>query len=162
MKKWDERATEIAYLLNPAFCGRIIYNAIKVYYEESSKPMEFPLVYLILPLILHKDTRERIKSRNKMQVWIKNNPELLIGLANRVRNLIQITNEAVELLMQSTLIELDNNACILVSEKSKGLSKTKFINKEISECIRASTAVAKWFSKAGTVENIYINWGIRP
>lgn len=26
MVSWQERPSEVSYLLNPAFCGRIIYN----------------------------------------------------------------------------------------------------------------------------------------
>lgn len=54
MKAWNERTHEIAYLLNPAFCGRILYSSIKAYNEKTRKSFPFPLIYLILPLVLHK------------------------------------------------------------------------------------------------------------
>lgn len=162
MKNWDNRATEIAYLLNPAFCGRIIYNAIKTYQQESKCPMPFPLVYLILPLVLHRKTRERIKSVTQMQIWIQRNPEMLIGFAYRTKNMVLITNEAVEFLMQSGYITLTNNAELEVAQFFKTVSVNKFINDEIKECISKSSSVAKWFAKSGTVDTIYICWGVKP
>ena len=162
MKKWESRATEIAYLLNPAFCGRIIYHAIKTYSEESKRPMPFSLVYLILPLVLHRKTRERIKSVTQMQLWIQRNPDALIGFANRTKSMVQITNEAVEFLMQSGLVTLTNNAELDLAQLFKALSATKYVNYEILECISKSSNVAKWFAKAGTVETIYTSWGVRP
>lgn len=162
MKKWQSRAAEVAYLLNPAFCGRIIYHAIKTYSEETKRPMPFPLVYLILPLVLHRKTRERIKSVTQMQIWIQRNPDLLIGFANRTKNMVQITNEAVEFLMQSGIVALTNNAELELLQLFKSLSSNKNTNDEIKECISKSSNVAKWFAKAGTVETIYISWGVRP
>lgn len=44
MKKWDERAQEIAFLLNPAFCGRILYTGIKSYSETAHRALPFPLI----------------------------------------------------------------------------------------------------------------------
>lgn len=162
MKNWENRATEIAYLLNPAFCGRIIYHAIKTYQQESKRPMPFPLIYLILPMVLHRKTRERIKSVTKMQIWIQNNPEMLIGFAERAKNMVLITNEAVEFLMQSGIVTLTSNAELELAELFKSLSTSKYTNDEIKECISKSSSVAKWFAKAGTVETIYISWGVRP
>ena len=54
MQEWKMRTREIAYLLNPAFCGRILYTTIRAYNEKSHRAFPFPLVYLVLPLVLHK------------------------------------------------------------------------------------------------------------
>lgn len=162
MKNWGNRATEIAYLLNPAFCGRIIYHAIETYQKESKRPMPFPLVYLILPMVLHRKTRERIKSVTQMQIWLQRNPEMLIGFADRVKNMVPITNEALEFLMQGGIVTLTNNAELELTQLFKSLSSSKHTNDEIKDCISKSSSVAKWFAKAGTVETIYISWGVRP
>mgnify|MGYP000535543387 FL=1 len=74
MKVWSERAQEIAFLLNPAFCGRILYSTIKTYANNSHRALPFPLIYLVLPLVLHKSTREKINSRTQLLVWIQNIP----------------------------------------------------------------------------------------
>lgn len=29
MRSWENRSKEIAYLLNPAYCGKILYSSIK-------------------------------------------------------------------------------------------------------------------------------------
>lgn len=162
MRSWEQRSTEVAYLLNPAFCGRIIYNTIKIYFEQTNRPMPFPLVYLILPLVLHKTTRERITSVTQMQVWIQRNPDVLIGFAERSNSMVKVTNEAVELLLQSGVVNLTNNAELEQCKLKKSLSSRKYTNDEIKKCITKSTNVAKWFAKAGTVETIYTSWGVRP
>ena len=97
-----------------------------------------------------------------MQIWIQRNPDVLIGFANRTESMVQITNEAVEFLMQSGIVTLTNNADLDIEQLFKSLSASKYTNDEIKECIGKSSNIAKWFAKAGTVETIYISWGVRP
>ena len=54
MKSWNMRTHEVAFLLNPAFCGRVLYSTIKTYNDKTCRAFPFPLSYLILPLVLHK------------------------------------------------------------------------------------------------------------
>ena len=46
MIEWNERPEEIKYLLNPAFCARIIYSALEEYKKISNKSMPVTLIYL--------------------------------------------------------------------------------------------------------------------
>lgn len=162
MREWKMRTKEVAYLLNPAFCGRILYGTVKKYNEISNRLFPFPLIYLVLPLVLHKNTRRAINSRTAMLVWIQKYPELLIGFAERASDLVEITNEAVELLLQSELLQLTNEAGLQVNKTKKAMSKTRFIDAEIKECINKSEQVGKWFAMAGNMETIYISLGVRP
>lgn len=162
MKDWTNRAKEVAYLLNPAFCGRLLYNAIKTYNEVTKKTFPLPLLYLVLPLILHKKTRVSISSRTQMIIWQQRNPELLIGFAERTKDMVQITNEAIELLLQSGIVTLTNGAELEFSKTIRPFSKTKYVNDEIKDCINKSEHVAKWFAATGKTETIYVILGVRP
>lgn len=111
---------------------------------------------------MHRKTREKISSRTKLLNWIQQNPDLLIGFAQRTSNLIEITNEAIELLLQTGIIKVTNNAELEVNSMIKGLSKTKFVDDEIKDCLKKSEHVGKWFANTGKVETIYIGLGVRP
>ncbi len=162
MKKWVDRPKEVAYLLNPAFCGRILYATVSAYSKATKRALPFPLIYLALPLILHKPTRERINSRTQLLVWIQRNPELLIDFAKRAIELVRVTNESLELLLQSNYIHLTSNGELDIEHTQKAISKTRFTNDEVKECLNKSEQVAKWFAAAGKVETIYIALGVRP
>lgn len=75
---------------------------------------------------------------------------------------MQITNEAVEFLLQTEKIQLTKSGELEISQTSKILSKTKFVDDEISECLKKAEHVARWFAEAGKVETIYIELGVRP
>ena len=162
MKSWNARAHEVAYLLNPAFCGRILYIVVKTYGEKINRSFPFPLVYLILPLVLHEETRKYINSRTQMLLWVQRYPQLLIDFPKRARELIPITNESIEFLLQTGKVSLTPNGEIEVPASTRSLSKTKFADDEVSECIKKAEHIAKWFAAAGKVETIYIELGVRP
>lgn len=156
------RSHEVAFLLNPAFCGRVLYSTIKTYSEKTSRAFPFPLIYLVLPLVLHKETRIHINSRTQLQLWVQRYPQLLIDFPQRARELVPITNESVEFLLQTGKILLTPNGVLEISPTSKTLSKTKFVDDEILECLKKAEHIAKWFAAAGKVETIYIELGVRP
>ena len=66
MKKWDERPNEVKYLLNPAFCGRILFSMINEYQKTANRAVPFPLLFMVLPLILHEDTRNAISRSTQL------------------------------------------------------------------------------------------------
>lgn len=156
------RSHEVAFLLNPAFCGRVLYSTIKTYNEKTGRAFPFPLIYLVLPLVLHKEARIHINSRTQLQLWVQRYPQLLIDFPQRAKELIPITNESVEFLLQTGKILLTPNGELEISPTSKTLSKTKFVDDEISECLKKAEHIAKWFAAAGKVETIYIELGVRP
>ena len=162
MKNWNLRTHEVAFLLNPAFCGRVLYSTIKTYNEKANRALPFPLIYLVLPLVLHKETRANINSRTQLQLWVQRYPQLLIDFPKRARELVPITNESVEFLLQTGNIILTPNGELEISPTLKSLSKTKFVDDDVSECLKKGEHIAKWFVAAGKAETIYIELGVRP
>lgn len=162
MNSWNERTHEVAYLLNPAFCGRMLYSTINTYCARMQRAFPFPLVYLVLPLVLHRETRENINSRKQLHLWVQEYPQFLIDFPKRAEELIPITNEAIELLLQTGKLVLTSDAELVISPVSHSLSKTKYVDPEISECLLKCEHIARWFAAAGKVENIYIELGVRP
>ena len=161
MKSWFERSPEVSYLLNPAFCARILYGTIISYKKECKRDFPFVLLYLVLPIVLHKETRKKINTITHMQVWLQRNQYLLIGYAKRAKSLVPITSESVEFLIQNDIAVFtgDNIAinCPLKPSKLKNIS-----DDEMLECFHKAEAVGKWFARNGTAENIYQSWGVRP
>lgn len=161
MNAWNKRVPEIAYLLNPPFCSAIIYHVIFEYQKKAKRALPFTLVYLILPIVLHKSTRERITSRTNMVVWVQKNPDVLVGFPSRAKSLVSFSNEAVEFLLQQSVLEVANGELSVV----KTLSKSKIAaiaDQEILECYTKAEHVGRWFALMGAEENIYAAWGVKP
>lgn len=62
---WEQRPLEIAYLLNPAFCGEIVRQCIPSYTSEARVGSTYTLTFLVLPIVLHSETRSAISPRQR-------------------------------------------------------------------------------------------------
>ena len=162
MNKWDMRTHEVAYLLNPAFCGRILYSTIKTYNEILNRAFPFPLIYLVLPLVLHKQTRINISSRTQLLVWVQKYSQLLIDFPRRTRELVPISNEAIEFLLQTGKIVLTPNGELEIVPTSRTLSKTNYAVFDVNVIQIIADHVSKLFASSGNTETINIVLGVRP
>ena len=162
MRAWEYRPDEVKNLLNFAFCGRVIYGTVAEYQKNTKRDFPFPLVYLILPLILPRQIRTEINSHTQMTNWIQKHQELVFNFGKRVGDLVEITNEAVEFMLQTGYIKLTDNGELSKVITAGALSKTKFTDSEVTECLNKAEQVGRWFARAGKVETIYTSLGVRP
>src|SRR5258708_7959918 len=116
MMPWEKRPVEIASLLNPAFCAEILRLCVREYENIAYRPLPYPLIFLILPIILHSNTRKSIPFPNRTQlyVWLQSHQEAKVGFAERMRQLVPVTREALMFLLQLELF--------LINEEDAGLS----------------------------------------
>lgn len=157
MQEWKQRSVEVRYLLNPAFCGRIVFATIKEY-----GIMPFPLVYFVLPIILHTKTRKRIKiSTTKLHEWIQKNSDVFVDFPKRTRSFVELTNESVEFLLQARLLQISNDGKISCMPGAS-LNENLYLDVEDKECIRKAKTLGRWLFNAGSVESIYVELGVRP
>jgi len=133
-----------------------------LYIAECDRLFPVPLIYLVLPLLLHRKTREAISTKTQFINWIHNNEYLLIDFAERSESLVTITNEALEYLLHSNHIAFSSSGEVQISYAIKSLSKTKFAEEDVKTCIDKSESIGKWFARTGRVETIYSALGVRP
>lgn len=162
MRAWDNRPDEVKNLLNPAFCGRVIYGTVSEYQKSAKRDFPFPLVYLILPLIMPRPIRIEINSRTQLVNWVQRHQELVFNFGKRASDLVEITNEAVELMLQTGYMILTDNGELSKVITAGALSKTKHSDQEVAECLTKAEHVGRWFAGAGKVETIYTSLGVRP
>ena len=162
MRAWKERPNDIQALFNPAFCGRLIYATVTEYQRKTGRDFPFALVYLLLPLVLPGKIRNEINSRTKLANWAANHQELLYNFGKRTADLVCITNEAVEFLLQSQYLRLTDYGELSANLVMGTLSKTKNVDLEVRDCIIKAEHVARWFALAGKTEMIYVCLGVRP
>lgn len=162
MKIWSERPFEIRNLFNPAFCGLILLRAFQGFEEFDESGMPFSLTLLILPLCLHKDSRDVI-SNNPRKYFLKiinDNPKLLVGFSERTRSLLPYTFEALGFTKQLQSFKVTDDGRLKMHEK--GVRKKVAGTQESIDCQKAAKIVGKNFAKIGDRVTIYTTLGIRP
>jgi hypothetical protein len=164
MKPWQLRSPEVANLLNPAFCGNIIYKAVESYSDAVARPMPYPLVFILLPLILYRAARESINPRRRagFQVWLNENQQLKVGFAARARHLVPFAREAVTFLLQSGALNLTSDGGLAIAEPLHRVRRSFAIHSDDEDCLKKAVVLAKWLTAAGPAATVYVSLGVKP
>lgn len=162
MLSWEERPIEVANLLNPAFCSILLRDSVVGFRDSNLQGMPYPIAFLVLPLVLHKMTREALPRSiaTKMHVWLQNNPEVRIDFAERTRRLVPYTKEALVFAMRAEVITISGNGNLFPANRLGTISWPS----DAEPAILRSRAkfLGRWFARAGDVPTIFAIWGIRP
>lgn len=165
MRPWVERSIEEAHLLNPAFCCIVLSSSIVGYRSIDEGGMLYPLAFMVLPIVLHKATRENLPRtvRTSMLVWLKEHAEAKFLFAERIIAVKPHTREA--LLFGSIHGWLVLQRVWRIQTTVTDTDLDRFIRKldsETMECVRRAKFVGKWLASAGTAQTVMAIWGIRP
>jgi hypothetical protein len=162
MKRWSRRPFETRNLFNPAFCGLVLFRAMAGYEEMDPRGIPFSLSLLILPLSLHKETRDALaqNSRSYLLKIVEDNPQLLIDFSERARNLLSYTLEAYGFLME--------RRCVKVSDDGRLKTLPDRVRKlvrgtpESISCQRVARGVGKEFARIADRATVFMTFGVRP
>lgn len=165
MKPWNERPKEEAYLLNPPFCCLLVTASVIGYASIENKGLPFSLPFMIIPIVLHKPTREALPRNitTSLTAWLEENQNAKILYSKRVTSLLPYVREAILFGASHNWLKFENGGVITTSKTASDIKK--FIDRatdEVKECIRRSNFVGRWFANAGSVETIMALWGVRP
>lgn len=161
--EWKSKPVEVRTLFNPMFCAFVLDASVAAYSKENDKGMQLPLLFLVLPLVLHSKTRSilpKAKSSN-LGLWSKDNENDLLMLAKRVSSLNRTTLQSLALLQMNSHVEIQGSR-ILHSKKMNGVTSYLNLSEEIKEIHAKSQFVGRWFANSGDVAAIYTYLGIRP
>ena len=159
MEKWNRRPDEVKSLLNPAFCGLLIYTVVDEYIKKTKRTFPFSLSYLILPLILPDDIRNSIDRTKYFSRWVQKNSSHLISFSRVAKALVPFTNETIEFLLQSSSIDLTSKGSFVV--RSNALRKN-INDSELKDFMNKARQIGRWFAENNDVTSIYICLGVRP
>jgi len=164
MNNWKERSIITANLLNPAFCGEVIRRTI-VSYNRNGDDEGFPfsLLFLILPLVLHKKTRENMPMRSStyFHSWVEENEFLFIDFAARVRELNPFTRESLLFMLLHDAADITIDGKITIRPYRKIRPRGENLN-EVIEIYKKAELLGKWFRRTGNEQTIYMFLKIRP
>lgn len=162
MRRWDQRPFEIRNLFNPAFCGLVLFRAMQGYEEEDPRGMPFSLSLLVLPLCLHKYSREVIaaSSRSYLLKITEKNPQVQVGFSDRATAMLPYAFEGFGLLMERGCISVaDDGRLQTVSDKVR---KSVTGTDETKSCQRVAHFVGKEFARIADRVTVYTTFGVRP
>nr|WP_249181275.1 three component ABC system middle component [Burkholderia vietnamiensis] len=149
-------------MFNPAFCGLVLFRALHGYEEEDGRGMPFSLSLLVLPLCLHKDSREVIASspRSYLLKIAEKNQQIVLGFPDRVTQMLPYAFEGFGLLMERGCIAVADDG--RVQTVARKVRKTVDGTPETVACQKVARIVGKEFARIADRATVYTTFGIRP
>ena len=163
MIAWDERPVEIANLLNPAFCALLLRGTVLEYAKAiPTGGMDLPLAFMVLPIVLHKATREALPKTtiSKFHIWFQEHQELRIGFLSRVQQQAPFTRESLQFAMQRGTLALNDHGLLIAPKyKFKKVDQT-LVSAEMQYCRDRASFLGKWLGAAGSASQVLSAWGL--
>lgn len=165
MTPWTKRSIEERNLLNPGFCTMLLWYSARGYASERSNTMTIELSFLVLPFVLHKETRESLPSniRTSLPTWIAEHPIVQARLGERAATLRAFTKESLICGGSHGLLSIAHDGIRANADmKQRVNAALKATSDEVRECARRAEFLGRWLEKAGGPETVMTLLGVRP
>ena len=147
MKSWTERPHEEAHLLNPAFCCAIITSASFGYREGTDLGMPLPLAFMVLPIVLHKTTRDTLPHNTKtsVAVWLQNHSSARVRFYERLMALKPYAREAITFGFAHKWLSWDGDGSLLPAMSDAFMNKIPgSFEDEAHACVLKGRFLGRW------------------
>lgn len=98
---------------NAAFCSLILAVYVSSYSQTAMRPMPVTLIPLVLPIVLSGDLEtsfSHLTEDSTLARWLSKTPQVLFGLANRIKAGQDATREALQFAFHASVLEIDDQA----------------------------------------------------
>jgi len=163
--EWHRRPGEERALLNPAFCSVLIWHAAAGYTAATEKAMPVELAFLVLPIVLHRESRETLPSAvsTSLAVWLDEHPLLRARFPERARTMVAFSRECLLFGGVHNLLQFEGNIVNARDERRKSIGEVmKESTDEVRACAKKAGFVGRWFAKAGGPATVMFLLGVRP
>jgi Family of unknown function (DUF6521) len=161
---WSDRPTEEARNLNPAFCGELISRTVSEYFRIRQQPFALALSFVVLPIALHKPTREQLPGNASATFagWVADRGPALAEFPDRALRLVPVTREALLFLVQHKAIRLDA-AGLSPGARAIGRSaRPSLVTDDVAEARSAASLLGRWFATEAAASSIMKGLGVSP
>jgi hypothetical protein len=132
---------------------------------EAKIGMPFVYSYLVLPLTLHTETRERLPRGvvTRLINWAERNPDIMTSFVRRFVDLRNASRAGLLLLTTSGLATIGAGGSILASD-GKGVwasLESDASSADVKACMKKAAFLGRWLAVSGTPSTILTALGVR-
>ena len=161
---WSARPTEEANNFNPAFCGELLCRCVGEYFKKTELPMSIALAFLVLPLALHKGTRDQLpKTANTAFVgWIATHDNVIAELPLRMERLRPVVREAIIFSISQARLAVQGGGFVPGPSKLSQTAKVAISTDDTNEARSAAMLLGRWFGAQGDAPSVLQGFGVLP
>lgn len=149
--------------MNPAFCAYALISFAEAFIAVNEHGPEIPVVYLSLPVALSGDLGDCFSGTNKntgLLEWLERNPQVQIGLAERLNRSMPIVTEAIRFGCFSRVLMIDDLARLRLGQRKTKKSAVKALSEAPSQALLRAGRLGYWFAAAGSTKTIFDMMGL--
>lgn len=157
-------SSEEVALFNPAFLARLLRAAIASHERDAASGMPVALAFLVLPLVLHKPTREDLpaKASSQMQKWIREHPRHLATLDGHVLGMRPFVSAAIRFGLRHGVLTTSSGTLGAGELQRRSPRLAAAETSEIDDCVRVSSFLGRWFARQPDAATLLALWGLKP
>lgn len=161
---WVERPVEEARIFNPAFCGELIGRTAGEYHRVGQGALSMVTAFLVLPLTLHRPTREALPRRANTAFagWVVAHAALLAELPERTRRLRPVSREALLFAFRHEFLAFEGGGLVPGANRVRLRTRLDVSTDEVSATRSAAGLLGRWFAGQGTQTSIFQGMGVAP
>ena len=160
----DVGSSEEIALFNPAFLARVLHDAVIDYEKDARQNMPVPLAFLLVPLVLHKPTRDDLPTlaSSPSQTWIREPPRHLAQLGTRVVGMRSFVGLAIRFGLHHGVLTSEHGRIGAGSVKRRPRGYNESESVEVQKCLQAARFLGHWFARQPDAATLLALWGWRP
>lgn len=164
LSQWSQRPKEYARLLNPAFLAALVWAVARGYRQVAREGLPYPLVFVALPIVLHKATREALPetTRTSLVTWISDNPNVKVCFTERATSLMPLIKECILFGTQGRLITISSFRIISAKKPRSMTGFLDEVSEEVRDCMNKAELIGRWFASHGDPTTVMALWGVAP
>lgn len=165
MTPWHARSLEERNLLNAGFCSTLLWHAAQGYAAERNTPLAIELSFLVLPFVLHRETRESLPrtTATSLPSWLVEHPIVRTRMGGRAAMLRTFTREALVFGGTHGLLSLGPDGVRAnAAMKKRVVAGIKTTSDEVRDCARRAEFLGRWLENAGGPETVMALVGVGP
>lgn len=161
---WTERPTEEANNFNPAFCGELLCRSVGEYYKKAEQPMNVALAFVVLPLALHKGSRDQLPkmASTAFAGWVATHDNIIAELPLRVERLRPVVREAMIFSIRQNRLAIQGGGLVPGSAKLSSPTKATISTVDTNQARSAATLLGRWFGAQGDAPSVLQGFGVLP
>lgn len=161
LNHWESRSPVVATMLNPALVAAIIAAAAEEFERAGNRPMPWELIFIVTPLVLHRDTREVLPKRvtSHLPKWIADNPTIHAGFPDRARAMVPHVREGLRFAIREGLVGIDDAGQLYGSLPGK--ARPAVIG-DVQDIVRTAGFLGRWLTKVDRSSTVFAYFCVTP
>jgi hypothetical protein len=151
-----------AALFNEAYVAILIALAARHYREKTSgRGLPWTLAFLVIPLVVHRSTRERLPGTTvaRFSNWISSQPLLHASFADQAVALAPYVRRGLRYGLRSGVISLDGD---VINSRVALQKYTSLSSADGQDAGRHAAFLGRWFAVIEDVPAVFRQLGVMP